>query len=225
MPVPLQELWDAVLFDFDGVLADSNGLKGEAYEALYADEGSQVQAAVRAFHDANGGMPRLDKLRHIEHAILGRDTGEARIAAMADRIGELVEQAVVRCALIPGAGEFVDAHAGRLPMFVISATPHAEMLRIVDGRGMRGRFVEVYGSPPLKAVTAASIIARHGFRTERVVFVGDSVQDIAAAQALGLPFVGVRDRDGSHPFPEGTVVIGDLRELEEALRRMAAGRA
>ena len=225
MVAPLRELWDAVLFDFDGVLVDSNGLKGEAYEALYAGEAAEARAAIRAFHDANGGMPRPDKLRHVERTILGRDTDEARIAAMADEFGDRVERAVVRCTPIPGAEEFVGTHAGRLPMFVISATPHEEMLRIVEARGIRGRFVEVYGSPPLKAETAASIIARHGFRKERVAFVGDSVQDIAAARAVGLPFVGVLDRDGSHPFPEGTVLIEDLRALESTLRRLAAGRA
>lgn len=224
MDAPLPELWDAILFDFDGVLCDSNGLKGDAFEALYADDPPEVRAAIRAYHDANGGMPRREKLRRFERDILGRAVDEARIAALVDRFAAAVEQAVVRCQPIPGAQEFVAAHAGRLPMFVISATPHEEMTRIVEARGMRDRFVEVYGSPPGKADTAASIIARHGFRTGRVAFVGDAVQDIAAATALGLPFVGVRDRDGSHPFPAGTPVIGDLRELEGVLRGLAAGR-
>lgn len=224
MDAPLQDLWDAILFDFDGVLADSNGLKGDAFEDLYADDAPEVRAAIRAYHHANGGMPRREKLRRFERDILGRTVDEARIGALVDRFAAAVEQAVVRCSPIPGAAEFVAAHAGRLPMFVISATPHAEMNRIVEARGMRDRFVEVYGSPPAKAETAASILSRHGFRRERVAFVGDAVQDIAAATALGLPFVGVRDRDGSHPFPEGTPVIEDLRELEGVLRGLAERR-
>lgn len=221
MDAPLPELWDAILFDFDGVLCDSNGLKGDAFAALYAGEAPEVQAAIRAFHHANGGMPRREKLRRFECDILGRAADEARIDALVDRFAAVVEQAVVRCPAIPGAAAFLAAHAGRLPLFVISATPHAEMQRIVDARGLRGCFAEVYGSPPGKAETASSIITRHGFRRERVVFVGDAVQDITAATALGLPFVGVRDRDGAHPFPEGTPAIADLRELEGALRRLA----
>jgi phosphoglycolate phosphatase-like HAD superfamily hydrolase len=224
MEAPLQDHslhdhWDAILFDFDGVLCDSNGLKGEAFEALYADEGPEAQAAIRAFHDANGGMPRREKLRRFEREFLGRAVDERRVDALVDRFAAAVEQAVVRCSPIPGAAEFVAAHAGRLPMFVISATPHAEMVRIVTARGMADGFVEVYGSPPGKAETAASIIARYGFRPERVAFVGDAVQDYDAATALGLAFVGVRDREGGHPFPKGTVVIEDLRELEGVLRR------
>lgn len=224
MDAPLHELWDAILFDFDGVLCDSNGLKGDAFETLYATETAEVRAAIRAFHHANGGMPRREKLRRFEGDILGRTVDEASIAALADRFAATVEQGVVGCRPIPGAEKFVAAHAGRLPLFVISATPHEEMGRIVDARGMRSRFVEVYGSPPGKAETAASIIARHGFQGGRVAFVGDSVQDFTAATALSLPFVGVRDRDGSHPFPEGTPLIDDLRTLEPALRALAAAR-
>lgn len=219
---PLQELWDAILFDFDGVLCDSNGLKGEAYEALYVEEGPEAQAAIRAFHDRNGGMPRREKLRRFEQDFLGRTPDEARLDTLVDRFAGAVEESVVRCTPIPGAWEFVQAHAGRLPLFVISATPHKEMVRIVDARGWCDRFVEVYGSPPSKAETAASIIGRHGFRRDRVVFVGDSVQDHAAAMALDLPFVGVEDRNGWHPFPEGTRVIADLRELEGVLREVRA---
>ncbi len=220
----LQENWDAILFDFDGVLCDSNGLKGDAFMALYVGDGPEAQAAIRAFHDRNGGMPRREKLRRFEHDILGRDIDERRIDGLVDRFADAVEQAVVRCSPIPGAAEFVAAHGGRLPLFVISATPHEEMVRIIEARGMRPHFVEVYGSPPGKAETASSIIARHGFRPERVAFVGDAVQDYDAATALGLPFVGVLDRDGSHPFPDGTLVIEDLQELEAVLRRLAQHR-
>ena len=193
----LQERWDAVIFDFDGVLCDSNHLKGETFATLYADDGPAVQDAIRAYHRDNGGMPRREKL--------------------VDGFAAAVEEAVIACAEIPGATEFLATHAGRPSLFIISATPHEEMLRIVERRGMTDRFVSVHGSPPGKAETAAMLLARHGLRRERVAFVGDAVQDYAAATALGLPFVGMRDRDGGHPFPEGTPTIADLRDLAAVL--------
>ncbi|MBY6265297.1 HAD family hydrolase [Azospirillum sp. 412522] len=213
----LQERWDAIIFDFDGVLADSNGLKGEAFVALYADEGPEVQDAIRAYHRANGGMPRREKLMRFERELLGRDIAEERLDRLVDDFALAVEQAVVACAEIPGAADFLAAHAGRPALFVISATPHEEMLRIVAGRGMTDRFVSVHGSPPRKAETAAMLLARHGFRPERVAFVGDAVQDYAAAEELKLAFVGVRDASGGHPFPVATPTIANLHELAAVL--------
>ncbi|CAO3440260.1 HAD family hydrolase [Azospirillum endophyticum] len=213
----LQDRWDAIIFDFDGVLADSNDLKGETFVALYADEEPAVQAALRAYHRANGGMPRREKLTRFEREVLGREISEERLDRLVDGFAAAVEQAVIDCAEIPGAADFLAAHAGHLPLFVISATPHEEMLRIVAGRGMADRFVSVHGSPPRKADTAAMLLARHGLRPERVAFVGDAVQDYAAAAELKLAFVGVRDASGGHPFPESTLTIANLHELPAAL--------
>lgn len=213
----LQERWDAVIFDFDGVLCDSNHLKGETFATLYADDGPAVQDAIRAYHRDNGGMPRREKLARFERDLLGRVLDEERLDRLVDGFAAAVEEAVIACAEIPGATEFLATHAGRPSLFIISATPHEEMLRIVERRGMTDRFVSVHGSPPGKAETAAMLLARHGLRRERVAFVGDAVQDYAAATALGLPFVGMRDRDGGHPFPEGTPTIADLRDLAAVL--------
>lgn len=213
----LQERWDAIFLDFDGVLCDSNDLKGETFATLYAGEGPAVQDAIRAYHRGHGGMPRREKLLRFERDLLGRAVDEKRLDRLVDGFAAAVEQAVVDCAEIPGATEFLAAHAGRPPLFVISATPHDELLRIVERRGMADRFVSVHGSPPGKAETAAMLLARHGFRRERVAFVGDAVQDYAAATALDLPFVGVRDAGGRHPFPDGTPTIADLRDLAPAL--------
>ncbi|BAI76753.1 haloacid dehalogenase/epoxide hydrolase (plasmid) [Azospirillum sp. B510] len=213
----LHRRWDAILFDFDGVLADSNGLKGEAFVTLYADEGPEVQAAIHAYHRANGGMARREKLMRFEREVLGRDIEPERLDRLVDAFAAAVEQAVVGCAEIPGAAAFLAAHADRPPLFIISATPHQEMLRIVAGRGMAHHFVSVHGSPPRKAETAAMLLARHGFRADRVAFVGDAVQDYAAAAELSLPFVGVRDRSGGHPFPDGTPTIDSLHDLSAAL--------
>ncbi|WP_049975847.1 HAD family hydrolase [Azospirillum sp. B506] len=213
----LQDRWDAVIFDFDGVLCDSNPLKGETFATLYADEGPAVQEAIRTYHRGNGGMPRREKLARFERDVLGRTLDEERLDRLVDGFAAAVEEAVIACTEIPGASEFLAAHAGRLSLFIISATPHEEMLRIVARRGMAGRFVSVHGSPPGKAETAAMLLARHGLRPDRVAFVGDAVQDYAAATALNLPFVGVRDTDGGHPFPDGTPTIATLHELPAAL--------
>lgn len=213
----LQERWDAIIFDFDGVLCDSNDLKGETFATLYAHEGPEIQDAIRAYHRDNGGMPRREKLARFERDILGRALDEDRLDRMVAGFAAAVEEAVIACAEIPGATDFLATHAGRPALFIISATPHEEMLRIAERRGMTDRFVSVHGSPPSKAETAAMLIARHGLRPGRVAFVGDAVQDYAAATALDLHFVGVRDADGRHPFPDGTLTVADLRDLPAAL--------
>jgi len=56
------------------------------------------------------------------------------------------------------------------------------------------------------------LIAACGASPERVLFVGDAINDYNAATAAGVKFVG-RAIEGSHPFPEGTWVVDDMRGL------------
>ena len=64
--------WQAVFFDFDGVIADSNAVKARAFAALFAPFGPTVQEAVVRYHLDNGGMPRLEKIRHCHTVIAGQ---------------------------------------------------------------------------------------------------------------------------------------------------------
>ena len=56
--------WQAVLFDFDGVIAASHEVKCAAFAALFAAHGPEVQQAVVRYHLGNGGLPLHLKLRH-----------------------------------------------------------------------------------------------------------------------------------------------------------------
>lgn len=56
---------EAVIFDFDGVIVESADIKTEAFIALYKEHGAQAVAAAVAHHQANGGISRRKKIRHI----------------------------------------------------------------------------------------------------------------------------------------------------------------
>ena len=53
----------AVVFDFDGVLAESVDVKTRAYALLFQDEGGDVVRQVVDFHLKNGGVSRFEKFR------------------------------------------------------------------------------------------------------------------------------------------------------------------
>ena len=58
-----------------------------------------------------------------------------------------------------------------------------------------------------------SILARHDLEPRAVLFVGDAAADWRAARQTGVRFIG-RLADGQpSPFPAGTPLISDLRQL------------
>jgi len=209
---------DAIIFDFDGVLVESVSIKGDALVKLYEAEGADIQAAVLRYHEMHGGVSRYDKIRYYEETLCGRVCSEERIAELAQKFSDIVEQLVVAAPWVEGAKEFLDKYSLTIPFYVASATPDAELKRIVEARGMSGYFKGVYGAPKKKYEHIADIMVQHNYDSNRLVMIGDAIADFEAAQKTATHFVGRKLPDRASPFPEGTVLIDDLTTLDQKIR-------
>jgi HAD superfamily hydrolase (TIGR01549 family) len=203
----------ALIFDFDGVIVESEHIKTRAFQTLYRQHGPEVVAAVVAYHEANGGISRRKKIRHCHESLLGTDLDGAKLEALCRWFSALVEDEVVQCDWVPGAREVLASQSKRRPLFVVSGTPQDELTRIVERRGLAEWFTEVHGSPPEKATTIRSILARHGLDPHTVLFVGDAAADWRAARETGVRFIGRLADPERNPFQPGTPVISDLTQL------------
>ncbi|MBT7899475.1 MAG: HAD hydrolase-like protein, partial [Candidatus Marinimicrobia bacterium] len=52
-----------IIFDFDGVIADSVQVKTDAFASLYEQYGDNIVTKVIEHHEANGGMSRFKKIK------------------------------------------------------------------------------------------------------------------------------------------------------------------
>ncbi len=221
----------AWLFDFDGVLVESNRIKEDAFVALYADQPRQHQA-IRELHRREGALSRDRKLVMIEREIFHRSIDAGRRAELCRRFSELVMERIVDCEPVPGTCETLKQLHGRVPMYVVSGTPQSELRRIVDARGMGRYFVEVLGSPTPKPLLVESIVRRHAHTRSRVVLVGDARLDLEAARTNGIGFVArigahacEELRRWPHRVPDMHDVIECAREAIDAGGELHGGRA
>ncbi len=203
----------AIVFDFDGVLAESVEVKGEAFCTLYDSHGPDIQRKVLAYHRAHGGISRFDKIRHFEEEFVGRPVTSKDVNHLAQRFSALVEDRVIAAPWVAGARDFLEQFYQILPLFVASATPQEEIERIVKARRMAFYFKGVFGSPEKKSAHLQTIARTYGFPVSRILMVGDTVSDYNAAAESGTAFLGRHISNIPCPFPEGTPTIADLREL------------
>jgi HAD superfamily hydrolase (TIGR01509 family) len=198
--------WQAVFFDFDGVIADSTDVKVRAFATLFAPYGPAVQQAVVRYHLDNGGMPRHLKLRHCVHTFVGRTIDEAELEQLGMAFSRQVFDAVVAAPLIDGTlATLQQLQQAGIPAFVVSGTPELEMRRIVTHKGLAPYFSEVHGSPRVKADIVRDILARHGFSPSQCLFIGDALADHRAACATGLHFLGIVPAGRDSIFPPTVV--------------------
>ena len=53
-----------IIFDFDGVVAESVQVKTDAFAYLYASHGKKIVSKVTEHHELNGGMSRFEKIKY-----------------------------------------------------------------------------------------------------------------------------------------------------------------
>lgn len=220
--------FDAIVFDFDGVLVESVDVKTRAFAALYEPHGAEVVRQVVAWHLAHGGVSRYEKFRHFHRVFLGRALAPAEEAELGERFSVLVEEAVIAAAWVPGAREFLEGWHACLPLFVASGTPEEELLRIIERRGMARFFAGVAGAPRKKGAILRDFLGRSGAAPDRVLMVGDAMTDFDGAAEAGVPFLGIAPA-AANPFPPGVPVLPDLTGfaafLEAAPARSETARA
>ena len=181
-----------VVFDFDGVLVDSVGIKTKAYEQMYEEYGSSIVKKVRSHHLKNGGMSRFEKFKYYHENYLGEKLEFKDIERMAQKFSELVVTQVISSNWIPGAQDFLQKlYEEKIDCVIVSATPQLEIEQIVIERKMAKFFIDIFGSPTSKYDNLGIILTKHQVTPLELIFFGDALADWQAASKMGVPFVGV----------------------------------
>lgn len=206
--------WQAIIFDFDGVLVESGDIKTQAFAELYQSYGDTIVNKVVRYHNLNGGLSRYKKFRYFQQHLLEMPPLTRDEERELDiRFSKLVVEAVIASKPVPGANELIHKESTRIPLFIASGTPEIELNTIVTRRGLKPYFTEVRGSPKLKQTLIAEILSTHSLTPTRVLMIGDALIDFQSAQANNVTFLG-RVRSGDkNPFPKQVNTVFDLNTL------------
>jgi phosphoglycolate phosphatase-like HAD superfamily hydrolase len=215
---------DAIVFDFDGVIAESVDIKTEAFRDLVAPYPGVADEFI-AYHLRHEGLSRKAKFEYL-YDLLGEELTDRRAEALSARFSEVVVENIKSCPLAPGARELLTRWHERVTLFVASGTPEAELRDIVEAKGLSGFFRSVYGTPATKSEIVARILRDNGWSPECVLFVGDSLTDLTEAAKAGVSFAGRRKSpDASDPMSGvDAPVFDDLFGLDAYLEKLAGPR-
>ena len=203
--------WEAVFFDFDGVILDSVDIKTKAFAKMFRHYGPEVEQAVVDYHLANGGVSRFKKFEYYYKNILQKPINKDTLQVLGSEFNQLAIEGVLAAPFIHGALETLE-HLKKqdVPAFVVSGTPDEEIKVIAEKRKIAPYFLEVHGSPRKKEEIVKDIARRYGYRLGDCLFIGDAMTDFEAAKVCGTRFLGVVKDGEESLFPEGTIVINGI---------------
>jgi phosphoglycolate phosphatase-like HAD superfamily hydrolase len=199
------------VFDFDGVLLESNTVKRDAFFAVF-EEWRRPDLVAQCL-DAHRGDTRTEIVGGIVDAAIR--AGLVDPATPVDslkqdfvaRYSERCHLDVMACPEVPGMRACLDHLVTRVPLYVNSATPQAPLDRLIRGRGLDRYFKGVLGVESGKVPTLRKVMDAEGVAPDAVVFVGDAEGDRRAAAACGCRFAGMKNE--SNDFAETPDIIID----------------
>jgi HAD superfamily hydrolase (TIGR01509 family) len=211
----------AVVFDFDGVLVDSEPLHYRALRECLVPCGITIdQDEYYRFYLAYDDREsiRIALERH------GEAYDGDRVDEAARRKAALYESLLAEVPFFPGARDLVSALAKEVPLGIASGARRAEIEGILSAAGLRGAFAAVIGADdvsrtkphPEPYLAALARLARlaPGLAPAECLVVEDSMPGIAAGLAAGMKVLAV-----SHTYPAEKLrsahrVVGTLRGLD-----------
>lgn len=197
--------YQAIFFDFDGVILDSVDVKTRAFACMFRQYGPEIEKAVVDYHLANGGVSRYEKFKYYYKNLLQKNIDSEELQSLGEKFSEMVIEKVINSEFIPGALETLQAlRKQKTPCFIASGTPDEEIKSIVRHKGLGPYFKEVHGSPQKKEHIIIDISKRHGLKISKCLFVGDAITDYNAAYKCGTNFLGIVKDKFKSPFPENT---------------------
>ena len=183
-------LYRTWIFDCDGVLLDSNGVKSQAMFEAALPHGEEAASKLVAYHKENGGVSRFEKLRYLFESLLGREDYDADLERALARLADVSRQGTINAPEADGLRDLLARIAGKGALaFVVSGGMQEEVRDVLEARGL-GRFFEgIFGSPDSKDQIFAREFGEGGAMEQPAVYIGDSRYDHVAASRQGIDFV------------------------------------
>ena len=209
-----------VVFDFDGVLAESNEIRFWGFTELFKDVPDAAMAPFMDFVRANGGLSRYGKIRHLYNDVLGQPLSEPEVDTLARQYSRLVAERITAAAAVPGSLEFLAEYADRFEFAVVSGSDQNELRQVCRARGIDQYFRAILGSPIEKIENLAALLSSCAWDRQACVYVGDSTNDYDAAAEVGIGFIG-RNSGLVDWKDRNEVWVSDLHELPAAIEKLA----
>jgi beta-phosphoglucomutase len=223
----------AIIFDFDGVIADSEPLHLRAFQRTLADEGhvltsAEYYARYLGFDDVGAFRAFADER--------GLAVTDNDVAALVARKGVQLQQLMqAGGVLFPGALDFIRTASAAVPIAIASGALRHEIDEILHAAGVADLFQAVVASgdtPQSKPSPAPYRLAFERLREAtgraldpgRCVAIEDSRWGLESARGAGLRCVGVTTSYPASELPGAELVVGGLHELTlPALDRLCTG--
>ena len=205
-----------VIFDFDGVIADTERLHLSAFRQAFAPHGWMIDEAVYFDRYLGCDDRGLIVMYAEEHGLaLSDETIWQLLAAKTDAFDEGLDSGSV---LFPTARRCIERLAGRFSLGIASGAAKAEIVKILEAAGLRSRFPIVVAADDVSSTKPSpepylKAAEQLGVDPLACLAIEDSPPGLQAAHAAGMRTIGITNTVPRAQLNRADRVIDSLDEV------------
>lgn len=182
---------NVVLWDFDGVICDSMKIKSDGFRKLFDGFNRKLVDDFIEFHLQNGGMSRFDKIRYFYDKLIEQKIDGKKIDDLAKQYGIIIKKKLFnRNNIIKDSLYYIENNYKKYNFHIVSGAEHNELNALCQFLEIDKYFISIDGSPIKKDVLIKNLLKKYNYKTNEIIFIGDSINDYNASRINGIEFFG-----------------------------------
>jgi phosphoglycolate phosphatase-like HAD superfamily hydrolase len=185
-----KERYKSVVFDFDGVILNSNSMKTDAYKYAIQNYGDDHINEFLCYHKRNGGISRYEKFKYFLLEIATENIPNLTIETLLSRFSCYIDKKIDSCELVDGL-DAIRFQYQSAKWLIVSGSDQEELRAYAKRRKIDKYFdAGIYGSPDDKRNNIFKAINSGNIKFPAVL-IGDSKLDHQVAKEFNLDFIFV----------------------------------
>ena len=222
-------MYKIIVFDFDGVLVDSNRIKHEAWYDVFGElPENEKLAAYEFFPKIDGDSPNRTRRVILDGVFRALGRPEHQLSELVEiysaKYNAITQAGILKLGLISGAMKTLEDLSKKYHLYLNSSTPIDALNESVDNLEIRKYFSGIYGRPETKESALEKIFAIENVDGSQVVFVGDAEADRNAAGAYGCFFIGILSGFTNWTKNEKFVTVESVRDIPSIINEKEVAR-
>ena len=180
---------EIIVFDFDGVIVESNKIKHDAFFEIWSSGVSKniVQNSLQLGGDRNKVINRVYK-----NADMFRNSDYGP-EFFVDLYSKIVHKEIFKIGVSKNIISFL--METNKTLFINSATPQKELINLCNELKIDKYFLGIFGSPNSKKDNFNIIIEKNNIKVEQIIFFGDMQSDQDVADEMNIEFYPILSKE------------------------------
>ena len=185
-----------IIWDFDGVIIDSDNIRTESFRETFKDFGIDSVDKLINYHKLNGGLSRYHKVNFFFNKILNKNITDDDYKSWVELYGKYCKDRLCdKSLLIEDSINFIRKNYKIFSFHIASASDEKELKFICEKLEISDYFISINGSPTTKVNNVKNILNSYHCIKENCCLIGDSINDREAAKINNIKFFGYNNLD------------------------------